>query len=141
MICTRVLIIGLASGALAVSGCTTFRKGAVLAATTAGGAGIGAAVSGGNPLATAAGGAAGAVAGLGINAVTDAEIRQKQAQAEETAKAEQAHAAYQQQVDAQQGPGASPMGTQHYIDLEIPSQVDSYGVRRVPARVKLPIVE
>jgi hypothetical protein len=143
MLVTRVLLIGLATGTLLVSGCTTFRKGAVLASTTAAGAGIGAAVSGGNPPATAGGGAAGLVAGMGINAVADAQEHHQQVAAEEQAQAQRAHDAYIRQEEAQ-GPGVeggAAAGTQHYYDVILPSQVDSYGVRRVPAHVKIPIVE
>jgi hypothetical protein len=143
MLVTRVLLIGLATGTLLVSGCTTFRKGAVLASTTAAGAGIGAAVSGGNPLATAGGGAAGLLAGVGVNAVADAQEHHQQVVAEEQAEAQRAHEAYFKQEDAQ-GPGAeggAAAGTQHYYDVVLPPQTDSYGVLRTPAHVKIPVVE
>jgi hypothetical protein len=140
MFCTRGLLIALTAGTLVTLGCTTFRKGAVLASTTAAGAGIGAAVSGGNPWATAGGGAAGLVAGLGVNAVVDAEEHKAQRDAVADQKAQAAQDAYFRQQEAQ-GPGATPAGTQHYYDVVIPSQIDSYGVRRTPAHVQILIVE
>jgi hypothetical protein len=140
MVCARILLIGFASGTLALAGCSTFRQGAVLAATTAGGAGIGAAAGNGNPAAIAAGAAGGALVGVGINAATNAEVRQKQQEAMETQNALGARERYFQQQDAPAG-GNAPPGTQHYYDVTIPAQIDSYGVRRVPSRVSIPITE
>jgi hypothetical protein len=111
-----------------------------LAATTAGGAGIGAAASHGDPAAIAAGAAGGALVGVGINAITNAEIREKQRDSLETQNALDARQRYFQQQEAPPG-GSAPMGTQHYYDVTIPAQIDSYGVKRVPSRVSIPITE
>ena len=140
MVCTRILLIGFASGTLALTGCSGLRQGAVLAATTAGGAGIGAAASHGDPAAIAAGAAGGALVGVGINAITNAEIRRKQQEAMETQNALGARERYFQQQEAPPG-GSTPMGAQHYYDVTIPAQIDSYGVKRVPSRVSIPITE
>jgi hypothetical protein len=140
MVCARILLIGFASGMLTLTGCSTFRQGAVLAATTAGGAGIGAAASHGDPAAIAAGAAGGALVGVGINAITNTEIRQKQQEAMETQNALSARERYFQQQDQPAG-GSAPMGTQHYYEMVVPAQIDSYGVKRVPARVVIPINE
>ena len=139
MLRTQLLVVAV-SGTLVLNGCSTFRQGAVLAATTAGGAGIGAAASHGDPAAIAAGAAGGALVGVGINAITNAEVRQKQQEAMETQNALGARERYFQQQDAPAG-GSTPMGTQHYYDVTIPAQIDSYGVKRVPSRVSIPINE
>jgi hypothetical protein len=136
---TQVLAV-VVSGAFALAGCSTLRQGAVLAATTAGGAGIGAAASDGNPAAIAAGAAGGALVGVGLNAITNAEIREKQRDAMETQNALGARERYFQQQEAPPG-GSTPMGTQHYYDVTLPAQIDSYGVKRVPSRVSIPITE
>jgi hypothetical protein len=139
MLRTQLLVVAV-SGTLVLNGCSTFRQGAVLAATTAGGAGIGAAASHGDPAAIAAGAAGGALVGVGINAITNAEVRQKQQEAMETQNALGARERYFQQQEAPPG-GATPMGTQRYYDVTIPAQIDSYGVKRVPSRVSIPITE
>ena len=83
----------------------------------------------------------GLAAGAGLNAMGDSRVR---AAAEEGYQKGQSDSIKQHywMLQAQQERTASDTaGTQHYYDVTVPPTVDSYGVRRVPARVTLPIVE
>ena len=127
--------------ALTLSGCAAVQKGGTLATSTVAGAAIGGVATGGNPIGIGGGAAGGLAVGAGLNAIGDSRVR---AAAEEGYQKGQSDSIKQHywMLQAQQERTASDtLGTQHYYDVTVPPTVDSYGVRRVPARVTLPIVE
>lgn len=135
---TRFVLIPIA---LVFSGCAAVQKGGTLTTSTVAGAAIGGVATGGNPVGIGAGAAGGLVVGAGLNAVGDSRVR---AAAEESYQKGQSDSIKQHywMLQAQQERNQNDTaGVQHYYDVTIPPGVDSYGVRRTPGRVTLPIVE
>src|SRR4051794_27574596 len=126
---------------LVLGGCAAVQKGGTLATSTVAGAAIGGLASGGNPVAIGGGAAGGLVLGAGLNAVGDSRVRTAAEEAYQKGQSDSIKQHYWMLQAQQERKQSEAGGVQHYYDVTIPPTVDSYGVRRTPARVTLPIVE
>lgn len=127
--------------ALTFSGCAAVQKGGTLGTSTVAGAAIGGVATGGNPVGIGAGAAGGLVVGAGLNAIGDSRVRAAAEEGYQKGQSDSIKQHYWMLQAQQERTQSDTAGVQHYYDVTVPPTVDSYGVRRVPARVTLPIVE
>jgi hypothetical protein len=135
---TRFALIPLA---IAFSGCAAVQKGGTLATSTVAGAAIGGVATGGSPIGIGGGAAGGLVVGAGLNAIGDSRIRKAAEESYQKGQSDSIKQHYWMLQAQQERSQSAANGVQHYYDVTIPPGVDSYGVRRTPSRVTLPIVE
>ena len=127
--------------AIVLSGCAAVQKGGTLATSTVAGAAIGGVATGGNPVGIGGGAVGGLAVGAGLNAMGDSRVRSAAEEGYQKGQSDSIKQHYWMLQAQQERTQGDATGVQHYYDVTIPPNVDSYGVRRVPARVSLPIVE
>ncbi|MES2571225.1 MAG: hypothetical protein V4710_14365 [Verrucomicrobiota bacterium] len=135
---TRFALISIA---LVMTGCAAVQKGGTLATSTVAGAAIGGVATGGNPIGIGGGAVGGLAVGAGLNAIGDSRVRAAAQEAYQKGQSDSIKQHYWMLQAQQERTRGDANGVQHYYDVTIPPGVDSYGVRRTPSRVTLPIVE